>query len=69
MYEKYLKLLEEHGVTTYQVCKATGIPENTISMWGRRCREAPDGKEPKLGLDHTAKLAKYFGISIEDFLE
>ena len=36
MYEKYLKLLKDRGVTTYQVCKETGIPESTISMWKAR---------------------------------
>lgn len=68
MYEKYLELLEQNGNTTYQVCKATGIPESTISMWGKRCKENPD-KEPKLGVDHLAKLAKFFNVPIEYFLE
>ena len=68
MYEKYLKLLGEKGVTTYQVCKETGIPESTISMWGKRSKETPD-KEPKLGIDNMVKLAKYFGVSIEYFVE
>lgn len=67
MYEKYLTLLEEKGVTTYQVCKATGIPESTISMWGRRTAESPD-KEPKLSMDNVVKLAKYFGVPIEFFV-
>lgn len=67
MYEKYLKLLEEKGVTTYQVCKATGIPESTISMWGKRASEAQD-KEPKLSMDNVAKLAKYFEVPIEYFI-
>ena len=68
MYEKYLRLLEEKGVTTYQVCKSTGISESTISMWGKRATESPD-KEPKLSMDNVAKLAKFFGVPIEYFIE
>ena len=68
MYEKYLKLLEERGVTTYQVCQATGISENTISMWKTRSKEFPE-KNYKLRVDNLAKLAKYFEVPIEYFLE
>lgn len=68
MYDRYLKLLNEKGVTTYQVCKDTGIPENTISMWGKRVKEQPD-KEPKLSMDNVAKLAKYFEVPIEYFVQ
>lgn len=67
MYEKYLKLLEEKGVTTYRVCQETGIPESTISMWGKRSTESTD-KEPKLSMDNVAKLAKYFEVPIEYFI-
>lgn len=68
MYEKYLKLLEKHGVTTYQVCKATGIPESTISMWGIRAKEHPE-KDYKLSMDTVAKIARYFEVPIEYFVE
>lgn len=67
MYEKYLKLLEEKGVTTYQVCKATGIPESTISMWGNRSKAHPE-ENPKLSMDNVAKIAKYFEVPIEYFV-
>lgn len=36
MYEIFLKLLEEKGVTTADVCKATGISQPTISNWKKR---------------------------------
>lgn len=68
MYEKYLQLLEKKSVTSYQVCKATGIPESTISMWGKRAEDNPN-KRPKLSMDNVAKLAKYFGVPIEYFIE
>lgn len=67
MYDKYLKLLEEKGVTTYQVCKATGISESVISMWGKRTADNPE-KEPKLSIDNIMKLAKFFNVSIGYFV-
>lgn len=67
MYEKYVKLLEERGVSSYQVCKATGIPQSTISMWGKRSEETPN-KVPKLSLDNLMKLAKYFEVPFEYFV-
>ena len=33
MYEIFERLLEEHGVTAYKVCKATGLTTATISNW------------------------------------
>jgi transcriptional regulator with XRE-family HTH domain len=64
MYEKYLALLAEHGVTTATVCKETGISESTMSMWKSR-----QEKGAKLGVENLAKIAKYFGVPIEYFLE
>lgn len=68
MYEKYLQLLEERGITTYQVCKATGIPESTISMWGNRAKANPKD-DPKLSMDNVVKLARFFEVPIEYFIE
>jgi transcriptional regulator with XRE-family HTH domain len=67
LYEKYERLLEKTGETTYQVCKATNIPESTISMWRDRC--VNQGKDAKLSIDNLAKLAKHFGVPIEYFLK
>lgn len=64
MYEKYLELLKERKITTYQVCKETGIPETTISMW--KARKDGGGR---LSLKHVATLAKYFNVPIEYFLD
>ena len=57
MYEIFERLLEEHGVTAYKVCKATGLTTATISNWkaGRY-----NQKQDKL-----QKIADYFGVSIE----
>ena len=61
MYEKYQNLLNRDKVTSYQVSKCTGISETTLSDWksGR--------SKPKA--DKLKKLADYFGVSIEYFLE
>lgn len=61
MYEKYIKLRNEKGVTDYRVSVETGITKSTFTDWksGR--------SEPKL--DKLKKIADYFGVSIECFLE
>lgn len=61
MYEKFVRLLEEKGVTTYRVSKDTGIPANTFTDWknGR--------SKPKF--DKLLILAKYFNVPVEYFAE
>ena len=61
LYKKYEELLKKTGKTSYQVSKDTGIGQNTLSGWktGR--------SQPKW--DKLLILAKYFGVSIEYFLE
>lgn len=61
MYEKYLKLRNEKGVTDTEVANKTGIVQSTFSDWkiGR--------SKPKV--EKLMKLAKYFGVPIEYFLE
>lgn len=61
MYKKYEELLKQTGKTSYQVSKDTGIGQNTLSDWksGR--------SKPKV--DKLQKLAAYFGVPINYFLE
>ena len=61
MYKKYEKLLEERGETSYQVSKATGVGQNTLSNWktGR--------SQPKV--DKLQKIAGHFGVPVSYFLE
>lgn len=61
MYKKYVQLRDSLGVTDYRVASDTGIPKSTFSDWksGR--------SEPKV--NKLQKLANYFGVSIEYFLE
>lgn len=61
MYEKYEKLVSKHGLTTYKVCKDTGIERSTISRWKN------GAYTPKV--DKLLILAKYFDVPLEYFLE
>lgn len=61
MYAKYAKLRDEKGLTDYKVAKETGIPRSTLYEWGRGMYE------PKL--DKIVKLAKFFGVPLEYFVE
>lgn len=60
MYEIFRKLLDEKGITSYQVSKDTGISQTTLSDWKL-------GKStPKA--DKLKKLADYFGVSVDIFI-
>lgn len=61
MYDKYAAIRDEKGVTDYKVAEATGITKSTFSDWksGR--------SRPKI--DKLKKVADYFGVPIEYFLE
>ena len=60
MYEIYEKLLEEFGVSTADVSRATGIGKSTFSAW-------KSGEYvPKQ--DKRQKIADYFGVTL-DYLD
>lgn len=61
MYDKFAQLLLENNTSAYKVSKDTGIGQNTLSDWktGR--------SKPKV--DKLIKLAKYFDVPLEYFLE
>lgn len=61
MYEKYCALRDAQNLTDYKVSKETGIPAPTFADW-KSGRSKP-------GVEKLAKLAKFFGVAIEDFLE
>lgn len=61
MYKKYAKLKKAKGVTDGEVARATGITRSTFSDW-KSGRSKP--KTEKL-----VKIAKYFGVTIEYFVE
>ena len=60
MYEIFAKLLKEKGVTPYQVHKATGVAQSSLSDW-------KNGKsKPKY--EKMAAIADYFGVSVDYLL-
>ena len=60
MYSKFEKLLNEKGVTAYEVSKATGIPNSTFSDW-------KTGKsKPKI--EKLKKIAEYFQSPITELI-
>lgn len=61
MYVKFAELLEKTNKTAYQVSKDTKIPQSTLSDWKRK------RNQPKV--DKLQTLAKYFGVSVEYFLD
>ncbi len=61
MYEKFVQLLQERGITPYKVSKDTGISQSTLSDW-KTGRAVP--KTNKLVI-----LAHYFGVSVDYFVE
>ncbi len=61
MYKKFVELLNETGKTAYQVAKDTGVSTATLSSW--KCGRY----SPKV--DKLKKLANYFGVPINYFLE
>lgn len=60
MYEKYVELRTERGVTDYEVSKNTGVSTATLTNW-KYGRYVPK-------LDKIKKIADYFGKPIEYFL-
>lgn len=57
MYEVFEQLLLKFGVTTADVCKATGIGQSTMSNWKNR-RNLISGKNAQL-------IADYFNVSVD----
>ena len=57
MYEVFEHLLQKFGVTTAEVCKATGIGQSTMSSWKSR-RNMISCKNAQL-------IADYFGVSVD----
>ena len=57
MYERFVQLLQEKGITAYRVYKDTGIPQATLSDWKRGI------STPKY--ENLLKISNYFGVSVE----
>lgn len=61
LYERFEKLLEERGVTAYEVAKQTGIASTTLSAWKK------GEYTPKI--DKLCKIANYFEIPVTYFIQ
>ena len=60
MYDIFEGLLKEHGVTAYQVAKATGISTGSLSDW-KNGRSSPKAEKLR-------KIADYFNVSVDYLL-
>ena len=59
-YASFEKLLRSHGVTVYQVSKATGISASTFSDW-KSGRSTPKA-------DKLTRIADYFSVGLDELL-
>ena len=57
MYSIYKLLLLKAGVTTADVCRATGISQSTMSNWKRR--------QNLISSTNAKKIAEFFGVSVD----
>ncbi len=56
MYERFVQLLNEKGITAYQVYKDTGVSQSVLSAW-KKGASTPRPMTLKI-------IADYFGVSI-----
>lgn len=61
LYKKFQALLDKTDKTTYQVSKEIGISQTAFSNW-KSGRSMPS-------IESLRRLAKYFGVSIEELLD
>lgn len=59
-YAVFENLLKAHGVTVYQVTKATGISHSTFTDW-KNGRSTPKA-------DKLARIAAFFSVSLDELL-
>ena len=59
-YSVFDALLKSHGISVYQLAKATGISSSTFSDW-KNGRSTPKA-------DKLARIADYFGVGLDELL-
>lgn len=57
MYDVFERLLSEKNLTPYQVSKATGVSQATLSAWKKR--------GGNISYTHGIKIADYLGVSYD----
>ena len=55
--QRTLELLEQKGMTSYQLCKKIGINQNTFSTWKTKDRIPP--------ADRLSDIANALGVSVD----
>lgn len=60
MYERIKELVEERGINMATLSRETGVADNILSNLKTR--------NGKLSIDNALKIARYFGVSIEDLI-
>lgn len=60
-YEAYAKIRDQNNLTDYAVSNASGVAKSTLSEW-KYGKHSPQ-------LENVGKLAKYFNVPIEYFVE
>ena len=58
-YTKFEELLKKKGITIYQFCKETGIPQSTIYTWRAR-RGVVNVKTLRVIMDYFKVPLEYF---------
>lgn len=61
MYEKVAKLLNEKGISLYELSKQTEIPMSTLSNFKNR-------EGAKLSAKYLVKVADFLGITLDELL-
>lgn len=61
MYERYVKLRDNAGVTDGKVARETGITKSTFTEW-KSGRSAPK-------IDKLKKIADYFAVTVDYFVK
>lgn len=62
LHQKIKELCKDKDVSIYQMCKETGIKENTVSNWKNR-------PEAKPSLENAILLSKFFDVSVDYFIK
>lgn len=61
LYKALMDLCEEHRITPYRMCKDTGIQPSVMT-------DLKMGRRQTVKAETAAKLAQYFGVSVEYLL-
>ena len=61
LYERLSALCQEHGISAYRMCKDTGIQPSIMT-------DLKMGRRQSLKAETAAKIAAYFGVSVDYFI-